>query len=129
MSYCTAPHKSPRKLGKGVPSPTQIPDLPGNQKWEREHEEQLLDILTTLQEQGVRPFYGPRVIPRITQKLNKRLVDGSSYVGSQVSWKIGHFRDLHRDYTQVMNQQHGTRYGWDDNQRMVVLSPDQWEHF
>jgi hypothetical protein len=124
MSYCTTPRKSPRKVGKGVPSPAKVPNPPSVQKWEREHEELLLDILMTLQGKGVRPSYGPRVIPRITKKLNKQLVDGSSYIGSQVSRKIGHFRELHKDFTQLKNQQHGTEYGWDDVQQMVVLSPD-----
>jgi hypothetical protein len=69
------------------------------------------------------------VIPRISKKFNKCLVDGSSYLESQVSRKIGFFRDLHKDYTQLINQQHGTGYGWDDDMQMVVLSDDQWEHF
>jgi hypothetical protein len=63
------------------------------------------------------------------KKLNKRLVDGSSYGAIQVSQKIGSWRDLHKDYTQLMNQHHGTGYGWDDDMQMVVLSDDQWEHF
>ena len=82
-----------------------------------------------LQEQSVRPPYGKEVIPCITQKLNKRLVDGSRYVGSQVSQKISYWKELHSDYTQLINQQHGMGYGWDDDMQMVVLSDNQWEYF
>jgi hypothetical protein len=49
------------------------------------------------------------------KKLNKHLVDGSSYRTTQASWKIESWRDLHRDYTQLMNQQHGMGYGLDDD--------------
>jgi hypothetical protein len=130
MSYSNTPRRSPRKLGKGVPSPSQKNEPPNTHKhWAREHEELLLEVLMILQEKGVRSPYGKDVIPRISKKFNKRLVDGSSYLESQVSRKIGLFRDLHKDYSQLINQQHGTGYGWNDDMKMVVLSEDQWEHF
>jgi hypothetical protein len=66
---------------------------------------------------------------RITRKFNKQLKDGSSYGSGQISRKIRKFKELHRDYTHLKNQQHGTGYGWDDDMQMVVLSEDQWEHF
>ena len=130
MSYSNTLRRSPRKLGKGVPSPSQKKEPLNTQKyWARAHVELLLEVLIILQEKGVRPPYGKDVIPHISKKFNKRLVDGSSYLESQVSRKIGNFRDLHKDYTQLINQQHDTGYGWDDDMQMVVLSDDQWEHF
>jgi hypothetical protein len=129
MSYCTTPCKSPRKLGKSVASPSQDNELHNNKKWEKPHEEQLLDILIVLQEEGVRHPYGTSVMPRITKKLNKHLKDSSSYGSGQISRKIGKLKELHRDYTHLKNQQHGTGYGCDDDMQMVVLSEDQWEHF
>jgi hypothetical protein len=129
MSYCITPRKSSRKLGKGVASPSHDNEPHTNKKWEKPHEEQLLDVLIVLQEEGVHHPYGTSVLPRITRKFNKQLKDGSSYGSGQISRKIEKFRELHRDYTHLKNQQHGTRYGWDDDMQMVVLSEDQWEHF
>ncbi|KAE8037817.1 hypothetical protein FH972_010372 [Carpinus fangiana] len=124
--YNLRPHRltQPRKV-----THPQDNEHHANKKWEKDHEEQLLDVLIVLQEEGVRHPYGTAVIPRITKKFNKHLKDGSSYGTGQISRKIGKWRELHRDYTQLKNQQHGTGYGWDDDMQMVVLSEDQWEHF
>jgi hypothetical protein len=48
MSYCITPRKSPRKLGKGVTSPSRDNESHTNKKWEKPHEEQLLDVLIVL---------------------------------------------------------------------------------
>ena len=103
MSYSTIPRKSPLKVGKGVPSRSQVPKALTNHKWEPKNEVELFEVHISLQEQGVRPPYGSAVMPHITKKVNKRLQDNNSYVATQVFQKISYLKDLHRDYNQLKN--------------------------
>jgi hypothetical protein len=110
-----------------TPSPQQLPNANVYMKWEQEHDDALVDILKTLQADGVLPPYGKH-LPHITEMLNRRICDGTVYSVKQVDGKIGYLRNLYVHFLEFVRDKAGTGCGWDDELGTVTGTPEQWEH-
>jgi predicted secreted protein len=110
-----------------TPSPQQLPTVNVYMKWGQEHDDTLVDILMTLQADGVLPPYGKQ-LPNITHMLNERICDGTIYTVKQVDGKIGYLRGLYVNFLEFVRDKAGTGCGWDDELGTVTGTPEQWEH-
>ena len=106
MSFFSTPRKSPWKHVSTHTPPQPVGRV--NLKWKNIHVDYLLDILRDLLEEGIRPPYGTRIIPRIIQSLNNQLNDGH--------------------YMALKAGNHGTGFGWDNDLGTIDATPEQWEH-
>jgi hypothetical protein len=102
--------KSSHKTTLQTRSPSQIPIISRNIKWEQEHEDELVQILKKLQEEGVILPYGKHG-HHITKKLNKRLRGDTVYTMKQVKGKIKLLKELYVDFLDFVHDKTGTVVG------------------
>jgi hypothetical protein len=82
-----------------------------NLKWEKEHEDRLLNILRDLLKEGIRPPYEKCIIPLIAQSLNNQLNDGTQYTDYQFGEKICRIREAYASYIALKTDNNGTGFG------------------
>jgi hypothetical protein len=110
MSLFSTSRKSPRKVAMQILSPSQIPIVFENVKWEQEHEDELVQSLKKLQEERVISPYGKHVAC-ITDKLNNRFRDDPIYTVKQVEGKIKFLKESYVNFSDFVRDKVGTGCG------------------